>query len=427
MDSSQKKIDQAFEETLRKRFEDFQAPDRDDLAAPIFKSIGNQRDMRWLVAAGLLFFLISAILVGYFFQSSEPGKVATPAKVLPLKVSPADKSDTAKKSNLDVEQKPIFGKKAKEKALAVSDLTSNFSGSTEGEKIKNLAKTKRVQQGSASSSTWENDKSNADGAAWKPGSMVLRRDSTGNAEKQNQQMHVELLSGQSFHFKKYGLPFISFPHVAEVQAESSVQKSSQLVPLFGVTALQYFQLINLHSDTEKPFQNVGFAPLFSARSTGYKASVGLAKGAVHLLFNYGYQRSWNYYELGTNQVEVGPVKGDQYVLRRRGTPYEIDEKLHMLGVSLRAPLPLRHTPLKHFETLVGVEYTRLLPGHSSLFWVNISSTKNFRLGKKIDVAVGPFAEYSIKPRTLLEGRWQSHPYRVGLTAELKIFKASTKD
>ncbi|GAB2792820.1 hypothetical protein GCM10027275_42230 [Rhabdobacter roseus] len=152
---------------------------------------------------------------------------------------------------------------------------------------------------------------------------------------------------------------------------------------------------------------------------GYKVSAGLEKGHLRLLLNYGYLRNWNYYEIGSGRIEVNYTPENQYSFRRVGLPHVIDERLHLLGGGVRTLLPMSHTPLRKLETRVGIEFTSVLPTRLAMIWVNISSTKNVNLGKNLDLAVGPFAEYSLTQRSLVGGHWQSRPYRLGIAVELR--------
>ncbi|CAG5008322.1 hypothetical protein DYBT9275_04241 [Dyadobacter sp. CECT 9275] len=378
MDSFRKEIDQAFEQKLRKRFEDFQAPDKEGLSEKIFESIDKKpRRRRWLAASTMLLLLLLALPAGLMQKKARVAgrkeTLAEPGKIKTLYSSKTRKETAEKRSS------KILNKRNTSFDPNVSVAKTELSAST-----------------------------------------VSVADSSINSPFIRTNINADLLSVRGPYFRRFALPGITFEEASQTNEQKSSTKSSPFTPVFSVTGLQQFQLVQVHSDAEMPFQNVQFAPLLDMRSTGYKASIGFEKGSLRLLLNYGNLRNWSYYELGTKRIEISPATDGQYVQHRNGVPHVIDEKLHLLGLSAKTAIPLNRTPLRGFSTLAGLEFTTVLPDRSVMFWATISSVKSFHLGKKADLAIGPFAEYSLTQRSFLDGRWQTRPYRIGLTAEIKF-------
>jgi hypothetical protein len=383
MDSLKRKTDQAFARKLRERFEDFQAPEKDGLSEKIFESIGiKPRRSRWLALVFIVFLLLLGLRTGIHFNKTH----------IKERKSVLRKTESGHRNAADNPTSSQIRKETPAKQYPSKTYKRDFATNA----VDFIPSAELVE------------------------SIASAADSNVATTFVHTDSNAVMLSGRDLHFSQLALPEIGFKDSSQTNKKPTGPKHSRFIPVFSVSGGQQFQIVNVHSDSELPFQNVQFAPLLTVRSMFYKVSAGIEKGSLQLLVTYGNMRTWNYYEVGTNRIEIDPAKADQYIQRRAGMPRIIDEKMHLLGLSARTALPLSSRPFRGMSTMAGLEFTTILPDPAIMLWANIRSMKNIHLNKKTDLAIGPYAEYSLSQRNLLGGRWQSRPYRIGLAVEIKF-------
>lgn len=235
------------------------------------------------------------------------------------------------------------------------------------------------------------------------------------------QPDLHLLEGKDAFFEK--MDFASLITVPAVDSMIPLIKDRPASPaewIFSMAALPAFQIVHLNSLPELSYQNVKFAPILSARSMSYKVSAGIEKRKFQLLLSYGYLRNWNTYEIGSSRVRVDRQDDQDYTAMPIGELHEIDEQLHLLGLSVRRTLMLPENFAKLNRATIGAEYTRVWPTGQNMYWGNMGIARRIVNTRHSSVQIGPYAQYSFSKRSVGTPTWKSQPYQIGLSAEVKF-------
>ncbi|KAA6438548.1 hypothetical protein FEM33_17865 [Dyadobacter flavalbus] len=190
--------------------------------------------------------------------------------------------------------------------------------------------------------------------------------------------------------------------------------------IFSAAALQSFQLVDLgHSGSER-IQNFQFAPLLSNRSLSYKLTAGVEKKHTQLLLSYQYLRSWNEYEIGTDQVIAAQNDMHQYSMIRLGEGHIADDRSHLIGIGIRQRFMVPRQILATSSLHLGVDYTRVVPIGQDMVWGNLGFYKRIYQSDRNVLEAGPFVQYSFAKRNVAGKSWKYRPYQFGVSLHFRI-------
>ncbi|REA58089.1 hypothetical protein DSL64_22155 [Dyadobacter luteus] len=241
------------------------------------------------------------------------------------------------------------------------------------------------------------------------------------SEELSKQTELHLLDGRDIFFEKINLTsVIGIPEVDSMTPSVKNYSTSPTEWIFSMAALPTFQIVHLNSLPELSYQNVKFAPALSARSISYKISAGIEKRKFQLLLSYGYLRNWNTYEIGSSRIKVDRQDDQGYTALPIGELHKIDEKLHLLGLSVRRTLLLPDNFAKLNRATLGAEYTRVWPTGQNMYWANAGIARQIVDTQHSRIQIGPYAQYSFSKRSVGAHTWKSQPYQVGLSVEVRF-------
>ena len=190
--------------------------------------------------------------------------------------------------------------------------------------------------------------------------------------------------------------------------------------VFSAATMQTFQRINLSQSGSERIQNFQFTPLLSSKSLSYKFTAGLEKKHTQLLLNYQYLRSWNEFEIGTNQVIAEQTSTNQYTMKRIGEKHIEDDRSHLIGIGLRQSFMLPQQILPNSNFNLGIDYTRILPISQDLVWGNLGICKQIYQSGKNQLEIGPYFQYSFVQLRVAGQSWKYRPYQFGISVNLKV-------
>ncbi|ACT93059.1 hypothetical protein [Dyadobacter fermentans] len=398
MNSPEEEADKELSRKLQQRFEGFKAPVNDRVRKNVFATLDDSsRLIYWIPRAGGML-LLFVFIIGYimFDRKGDQGMLMKSKKI-----------STNKISRINAETAYILG---------------NDLGNSESNKDSLLQKSKTTF-------TLNPKKENS--------SKVLAQIAGANPEVDLKETPVsEYKSGKSYFdetdyatlssidsihlntsFANLAIPLLPI-------ASNEIRKKPGILRgvkgIFSTSVLQTFQLVNLSQSTTEKIQNFRFAPLLSSRSLSYKVTVGLEKKHSRILLNYTYLRSWNEYEIGTNQVVASNIGGHQYQMHRIGKKHVEDDRSHLLGIGIQQKITMPKQILKGYSLNVGAEYTLVMPDRQSLVWGNVGFYRQIYQSPGVQLEIGPYGEYSFIQREVARQTWKYRPYQVGISLQVKL-------
>lgn len=398
MNSPEEEADKELSRKLQQRFEGFKAPVNDQVRKNVFAALNDSsRLIYWIPRAGgmlLLFvFIISYIM---FDRKDDQEVVIKSKKILTNKIARINaeiahvpgnnlQNSESKKDSLLQKSKTTFSlKPEKEKS---STVLAQIAGSNPEVHLKETPV-----------SEYESGKSDFDEIDY-----------------------ATLSSIDSFHLNT-SFASLTIPQLPtsfnEIRKKPGILQGVKGV--FSASVLQSFQLVNLGQSTTEKIQNFRFAPLLSSKSISYKVTAGLEKKHSRILLNYTYLRSWNEYEIGTNQVVASNIGGHQYQMHRIGEKHVEDDHSHLLGIGIQQKITMPKQMLKGYSLNVGAEYTLVMPDRQSLVWGNVGFYRQIYQSPGIQLEIGPYGEYSFIQREVARQTWKYRPYQVGISLQVKL-------
>ncbi|MGV3603037.1 MAG: hypothetical protein ACO1N1_17605 [Dyadobacter fermentans] len=395
MNSPEEEADKELSRKLQQRFEGFKAPVNDQVRKNVFAALNDSsRLIYWMPRAGGML-LLFVFVIGYilFDRKDDQEVVMKSKKILTNKIA-----------RINAERAHVPG----------NDLQNSKS------KMDSLLPKGKI----AFSSKPEKEKSStvlAQIAGANPEIHLKETPVLADKSDLSESNYATLSSIDSIHlntsFANLTIPLL--PNASnEIRKKPGILQGVKGV--FSTSVLQNFQLVNLSQSTTEKIQNFRFAPLLSSRSISYKVTAGLEKKHSRILLNYTYLRSWNEYEIGTNQVVASNIGGHQYQMHRIGEKHVEDDRSHLLGIGIQQKITMPQQALKGYSLNVGAEYTLVMPDRQSLVWGNVGFYRQIYQSPGVQLEIGPYGEYSFIQREVARQTWKYRPYQVGISLHVKL-------
>ncbi|SKB81907.1 hypothetical protein [Dyadobacter psychrophilus] len=191
--------------------------------------------------------------------------------------------------------------------------------------------------------------------------------------------------------------------------------------LINAAVLQSYQILTVPSGAQS-FQNFEFPSTFSLRSLGYKLSVGVEKKGFQFMLHFSrFQQSYSY-EIAGNDYVVQTFDKDHFKVIRQGTRVSQDNNFRLIGVGVNKQVSWGNATVGKYYASAGLEYSYGMIRKQSIGWVNAGIGKQFPISRNSSLHIGPYAEFSPVKFSGSGDPFYYQPYRVGISAGLRLNK-----
>jgi hypothetical protein len=185
--------------------------------------------------------------------------------------------------------------------------------------------------------------------------------------------------------------------------------------VLGFAPLNTFQVVRINAQQQARYQNFSFPDNFTRKKIAYKFQAGVESRGFQLLLNYAQMKQVFDYEIATEEF-VLDYQGNPI---RKGLSKELSTTLHFFGAGLKKNFSLKSIGLRDYFINTGLDFSRELSSGQNAFWATASLGKEIHLNKNTSIMAGPYLEYSLSKFTTSDAGFQTQPYQVGFSFNLK--------